>query len=95
MSHRLLWISHGAADAHGTAERDGLDQVRYADFPLQIVLGERIGDLPSNEPDAWQNSIAIWKFVISGTLSLTPRAEFRWGLCVAREARQGVWQRAH
>jgi hypothetical protein len=28
-------------------------------------LGERIGDLPSNEPDAWQKSITIYKFVIN------------------------------
>ncbi|MCU1314377.1 MAG: hypothetical protein JWM54_2134 [Acidobacteriaceae bacterium] len=36
------------------------------------------------------NPIAICKFAISGTLSLTPRAGFRSGLCAAREARQGA-----
>jgi hypothetical protein len=39
------------------------------------------------------NPIAICKFAITGTLSLTPRAGSRWDLCAAREARRAVWQR--
>jgi hypothetical protein len=57
---------------------------------------ERIGDLPSTNP--LHGKIDRYLQVRDQPCkdsSLTRYAEFRWGRCAAREARQAVWQRVH
>jgi hypothetical protein len=65
-----------------------------ADSRYKSERGERSVICHQTNPMYGKKSIAICKFVIGKTLSLTPRAGSRWGRCAAREARQEVWQRA-
>ena len=73
----------GARERGRFGESNQIGRLVHRDlFPAQVVERHLVAQLILQIRDQQDSS-------------LTRDAEFRWGLCAAREARQAVWQRAH